>query len=158
MVGRLRIEGVKATRIASLERTLYAVIARCLASIAFLARLDDAIAAATDLAGVRAAIVVDRISIVTNLMIWIHAAIIRADFSLAASIVIGTRRKGTRVPSRGSNDPIAATSEQAAIGAVIGINGVLVLAVFKAFFTLCEIRTHQAITALRNNAAVDAVI
>ena len=154
MVCRVRIEGIKATRIASLEDALCAVVARCLASIAFLARLDNAIAAATDLAGIRAAIVVDRVSIIADLVVWVHTAIIRTDFSLTAAIAIGTGRKGTRVPSRGSNDPIAATSEQAAIGAIVGINGVLVLAVFKALFTLGEIRTHQPITAPRHGAIV----
>ena len=152
MVCRVRIQRVKAPRVASLERALYAVLARRLTWVAFLAWLDHAITASSDLAGVRTPVIVDRVPIVTNLVVWVHAALVGAQLAITASATVRAGRKGAWVTPRRSKNPIAATGLQAAIGAVVGIHAVRVIAAFKALICLSEISAGQTIAAPCNDA------
>jgi hypothetical protein len=105
------------------------------------------------LAGVRTPVIVDRVPVVANLVVWVHAALVGAQFTLAADTTIGTRRKGARaLVVIGSKNAIAAARLQASVGAVIGIHGVSVIAAFKALICLSEISADLTIAAPCNDA------
>ena len=86
----------------------------------------------------------------------VHALRIETLLAFSAIARFGAARKRARRAARRTRDAVAATRQQAAVGAVIRIDRVLVIAGLKNWLSRTDVASHQTVAAACDDAPLEA--